>query len=76
MFLLACLLAGALPALGRITDATVARDDRAIILIANPFGYVPEYFDLLVFANITFFSMWPCLDQRCHASQVCRGWLC
>ena len=40
LYLLACLLAGALPALGRITDATVARDDRAIILIANPFGYV------------------------------------
>ena len=40
VILLACLLAGAFPALGRITDATVARDDRAIILIANPFGYV------------------------------------
>lgn len=33
------LLKAALPALGRITEATVARDDRAIILIANPFGY-------------------------------------
>lgn len=36
--LLACLLAATAPALGRITEATVARDDRAIILIANPFG--------------------------------------
>ena len=36
--LLACLMAAAAPAFGRITEATVARDDRAIILIANPFG--------------------------------------
>ncbi|KAK9909735.1 hypothetical protein WJX75_006715 [Coccomyxa subellipsoidea] len=48
--LVLCLcLASAAPALSRITDASVVRDDRAIILIATPFGFGSDgYIDIAV----------------------------
>ena len=51
LIVVAYLLNAALPALGRITEATVARDDRAIILIANPFGYNYRMLHDLDFCN-------------------------
>ena len=37
---LACLLCSLACTYGKVTDAQVLRDDRTIILIATPFGWV------------------------------------